>query len=102
MRHLNMTLVSCCGLPNPLPSPPAGTLSMANAGPESGGSQFFINVANNARLDWFSPGPSQHPVFARVVDGYDTVVAITQAPTGSVAKDRPNEPIKMVKITVTE
>jgi len=79
-----------------------GTLSMANAGPESGGSQFFINVAQNSRLDWFSPGPSKHPVFGRVVEGYDTVVAITQAPSGSVAKDRPNEPIKMVKITVTE
>merc|ERR1712144_189181 len=41
-----------------------GTLSMANTGrPNSGGSQFFMNVNNNANLDWFSPGPSQHPVF---------------------------------------
>lgn len=89
-------------LANPLPLPLAGTLSMANSGPESGGSQFFINVARNSRLDWFTPGPSKHPVFGRVVEGYDTVVAITQVPTGTVAKDQPNEPIKMVKITVTE
>ena len=35
-----------------------GTLSMANTGrPNSGGSQFFLNTANNAYLDWFSPGP---------------------------------------------
>ena len=89
-------------LSNPLPLPLTGTLSMANSGPESGGSQFFINVARNSRLDWFTPGPSKHPVFGRVVEGYDTVVAITQVPTGTVAKDQPNEPIKMVKITVTE
>ena len=74
---------------------------MANSGPESGGSQFFINVARNSRLDWFTPGPSKHPVFGRVVDGYDTVVAITQVPTGTMSKAQPNEPIKMVKITVT-
>merc|ERR1711865_612518 len=40
-----------------------GSLSMANTGqPNSGGSQFFLNVANNANLDWFAPGPSKHPV----------------------------------------
>lgn len=45
-----------------------GTLSMANTGqPESGGSQFFINVANNNFLDWFDPSsPSAHPVFGKV------------------------------------
>merc|ERR1711865_970363 len=40
-----------------------GTLSMANTGSKnSGGSQFFMNVANNANLDWFSGGSSKHPV----------------------------------------
>src|SRR6188472_4051575 len=33
-----------------------GTLSMANAGPSSGSSQFFINTAHNHYLDWFTPG----------------------------------------------
>merc|ERR1719311_1741904 len=49
-----------------------GTLSMANTGqPNSGGSQFFLNVNNNANLDWFSPGQSKHPVFGKVTAGYD-------------------------------
>lgn len=78
----------------------AGTLSMANSGPNSGGSQFFINVKDNARLDWFSPGKSQHPVFAKVIEGYDIVVAITEVPRGEAGKDMPNTPIMMKKITV--
>lgn len=45
-----------------------GTLSMANTGrPESGGSQFFINVNHNSFLDWFdNSSPSEHPVFGKV------------------------------------
>ena len=45
-----------------------GTLSMANTGrPESGGSQFFINVNHNSFLDWFdNSSPSAHPVFGKV------------------------------------
>lgn len=43
-----------------------GTLSMANTGqPNSGGSQFFMNVVHNDFLDWFSPGESKHPVFGK-------------------------------------
>merc|ERR1712232_1446995 len=45
----------------------AGYVSMANIGePNTGGSQFFINVVDNRFLDWFSPGESKHPVFGRV------------------------------------
>ena len=45
-----------------------GTLSMANTGqPNSGGSQFFMNVANNKNLDWFTGGQSKHPVFGKLV-----------------------------------
>ena len=76
----------------------AGTLSMANAGPNSGGSQFFINVVDNARLDWFSPGPSKHPVFGKVTEGFEVVVAITEVATKN---DRPDTPIEMLKITVS-
>lgn len=45
-----------------------GTLSMANTGqPESGGSQFFLNVKDNSFLDWFNNStPSAHPVFGKV------------------------------------
>ncbi len=51
-----------------------GTLSMANTGqPNSGSCQFFINAVHNAYLDWFTPGPSKHPVFGKVTDGMDVV-----------------------------
>ena len=50
-----------------------GSISMANSGPNSGGSQFFINVADNTFLDWDKePNASKHPVFGMVCrrDGY--------------------------------
>jgi cyclophilin family peptidyl-prolyl cis-trans isomerase len=76
-----------------------GTLSMANTGrPNSGSCQFFINTANNAYLDWFSPGPSKHPVFGKIVGGMDVVKAIGTTQTG--AGDRPVTPVQMVKVTV--
>jgi cyclophilin family peptidyl-prolyl cis-trans isomerase len=76
-----------------------GTLSMANTGrPNSGGSQFFINTVHNAYLDWFSPGPSKHPVFGKVIDGMDVIKAIESTPTG--AGDRPVTPVQMIKVTV--
>merc|ERR1712216_323924 len=57
----------------------AGSLSMANTGKaNSGGSQFFLNVANNANLDWFSGGASKHPVFGKITEGYDVVVKISK------------------------
>merc|ERR1712060_32240 len=75
-----------------------GTLSMANTGrPNSGGSQFFLNVANNANLDWFSPGQSKHPVFGKVVEGMDIATQISKVKT---VLDNPVKPIKMIKITV--
>jgi cyclophilin family peptidyl-prolyl cis-trans isomerase len=78
-----------------------GTLSMANTGrPNSGGSQFFINTVHNAYLDWFSPGPSKHPVFGRITDGMDVVKSIESTPTGP--GDRPVEPVQVRSITVHE
>jgi cyclophilin family peptidyl-prolyl cis-trans isomerase len=76
------------------------TLSMANTGaPNSGGSQFFINTVHNDFLDWFTPGPSRHPVFGRVTDGQDVVKKIETTPTDG--DDRPRTPVKVIKVTVT-
>merc|ERR1712066_297067 len=76
-----------------------GTLSMANTGsPNSGGSQFFINVADNRNLDWFSPGSSKHPVFGKVTSGFDIAKKISQVRTRD---DNPVNPIRMNKITIT-
>lgn len=78
-----------------------GTLSMANTGrPNSGGSQFFINTVHNSYLDWFTPGPSKHPVFGKITEGMDVVQKIESAQTAS--GDRPAEPIQMKKITIEE
>jgi cyclophilin family peptidyl-prolyl cis-trans isomerase len=78
-----------------------GTLSMANTGrPNSGSCQFFINTVHNAYLDWFSPGPSKHPVFGRVIDGMDVVTKIENTPTGD--QDRPRKPVQMVQVVIHE
>ena len=73
---------------------------MANTGaPNSGGSQFFINVNNNSFLNWYDRStPSAHPVFGKVVEGYDLIEKISKVPTD--ARDCPQDPVKMVKITV--
>lgn len=77
------------------------TLSMANTGrPNSGGSQFFINTVHNTYLDWFTDGPSKHPVFGKIVSGGDVVKNIGAAQTDG--RDNPIEPIQVVKITVSE
>lgn len=54
-----------------------GTISMANSGPNSGGSQFFINLGDNTNLDFDKqPLSSKHPVFGRVLSGMSVVDAI--------------------------
>lgn len=78
-----------------------GTLSMANTGrPNSGSCQFFINTVHNAYLDWFTPGPSKHPVFGKVTAGMDVVRKIENTQTD--ARDRPTTPVKMIRVTVQE
>ena len=69
-----------------------GTISMANAGPNTGGSQFFINVVDNGRLD------RKHPVFGRVVGGMEVVDAISRAPTDD--EDRPRTKVTIRKASV--
>merc|ERR1719498_2159513 len=78
-----------------------GTLSMANTGqPNSGGSQFFLNVVHNDFLDWFSPGESKHPVFGKCVSADDLALIkkIVAVPTKN---DCPVTPVKMINITVS-
>merc|ERR1712159_333761 len=77
-----------------------GTLSMANTGqPNSGGSQFFMNVVHNDFLDWFSPGESKHPVFGKCVDqeSFNVMVKISKVPTRD---DCPKTPVQMKSVTV--
>jgi len=80
-----------------------GTLSMANAGPNSGGSQFFINVKHNGQmLDWFDESvypEAKHPVFGKVIEGYELVVQIAESPTDD-DDECPAEPIMMKRIII--
>jgi len=69
-----------------------GTIAMANAGPNTGGSQFFINLVNNNFLD------TKHPVFGQVVEGMDVVDRIGKVKTD--ANDRPVTPVKILKATI--
>ena len=61
--------------------------------------QFFLNVAPNSNLDWFSPGPSKHPVFGKIASGMDIAIKISQVPTQD---DNPTTPIKMNSITIID
>lgn len=69
-----------------------GTISMANAGPNTGGSQFFINLVDNTFLD------SKHPVFGKVIEGLDAIDKIEKAQTDQ--SDRPLKEIKIIKAKV--
>ena len=72
-----------------------GALAMANAGPNTNGSQFFIVTIPAA--DWLD---GKHTVFGEVVDGMDTVDAIEGTPTG--AGDRPVEPQVIERVELSE
>lgn len=77
-----------------------GTISMANTGqPNSGGSQFFINLVDNTGLDFDKePLSSRHPVFGRVIKGMDVVDAIGKTETG--AGDIPTDPVIVESVTI--
>jgi peptidyl-prolyl cis-trans isomerase A (cyclophilin A) len=69
-----------------------GILSMANAGPNTGGSQFFITLDATSWLD------GKHAVFGKVVAGMDVVRAIGNTPTG--AGDRPLKEVVMESVSI--
>lgn len=65
-----------------------GTISMANAGPNTGSSQFFINLVDNNFLD------TKHPAFGKVISGMDVVDKIAKVETNS--NDKPLTPVTII------
>ncbi len=72
----------------------AGVLSMANAGPNTGGSQFFVTLAETPWLD------DRHAIFGKVVEGMEVVEEIGTVPTDG--SDRPKEDVIMESVTIHE
>jgi cyclophilin family peptidyl-prolyl cis-trans isomerase len=69
-----------------------GTVAMANAGPNTNGSQFFVCLADLPQL------PPNYTIFGQVVAGLSVVDAIAAAPCGP--GDRPVEPVTMTSVTI--
>jgi peptidyl-prolyl cis-trans isomerase A (cyclophilin A) len=71
-----------------------GLLAMANAGPNTNGSQFFVTVAPT---EWLS---GKHTIFGEVTDGYEVVERISKAPTRG--QDRPATDVVLERIEIVE
>lgn len=72
-----------------------GSLAMANAGPNTNGSQFFI-ISGGAGVRL----PPQYSLFGKLTEGLDVLDAIQRVPTG--AQDRPGDPVVIDSVTITE
>ena len=72
-----------------------GTIAMANSGPETGGSQFFINVKDNANLNYSQDDNPGYTVFGRVTEGMDVTDAMVsvETTTKNGMQDVPAEPV---------
>ncbi|MFN2543078.1 MAG: peptidylprolyl isomerase [Actinomycetota bacterium] len=71
-----------------------GLLAMANAGPNTNGSQFFVTVAATA---WLT---GKHTIFGEVTEGYDVVEAISRVDTD--AMDGPRDPVVLERVEILE
>jgi peptidyl-prolyl cis-trans isomerase A (cyclophilin A) len=71
-----------------------GLLAMANAGPGTNGSQFFVTVTPTA---WLT---GKHTIFGEVTEGYDVVEAISKVPTGG--QDRPATDVVIERIDISD
>jgi peptidyl-prolyl cis-trans isomerase A (cyclophilin A) len=71
-----------------------GLLAMANAGPDTNGSQFFLTVA---ATPWLT---GKHTIFGQVIEGYDVVEAISKTPTGP--QDRPTTDVVLEHVGIDD
>ena len=69
-----------------------GKLAMANAGPNTNGSQFFVTVTDTG---WLT---GKHTIFGEVTEGYDVVEKISKLPTGS--QDKPRKDVVLQSVTI--
>jgi len=79
-----------------------GVVAMANAGPNTNGSQFFVCTGESSKHLNTQPN---YTVFGRVVEGMDTIMAIAKTPVGrsnSGESSQPKEEVKMIKVTIAE
>jgi peptidyl-prolyl cis-trans isomerase A (cyclophilin A) len=72
----------------------AGLLAMANAGPGTNGSQFFVTVGETPWLN------GKHTIFGQVTEGYDVVEAIAKTPVG--AQDRPQDEVVLERVEIND